>query len=78
MMDAGSVKFISETITRWLSVNLFAKVKVKNLHSLNFEITMKISYYINLFIDLHKATEGCAWWNVFGPTCYMYNDYGKR
>merc|ERR1711973_154234 len=22
-----------------------------------------------------EAIEGCAWWNVFGPTCYMYNDY---
>ena len=77
-MVAGSVKFILETTTSGLSANLFAKVKVKNLDSRNLEITMKISDYMNLFIDLHKAIEGCAWWNVFGPTCYMYNDYGKR
>ena len=53
MMVVGSVKFISETMTSGFSANLFAKVKVKNLCSLDLEITMKYE----LINDLHKSNR---------------------
>ena len=46
MMDAGSVKYILETMVSGLSANLFAKVKVKHLDACIREIVMKISYNI--------------------------------